>query len=144
MQPWTECLPQALGPRERWEQVQVQGPSASSSPLARKGCQASSALCFGGLSLIQQTKMLTVLNITHWKSCLMPPLMLNCALGCQQQPLVLGTGLGCSGGAPGMDPAVVFSSWEEDGCRCLTGCFLGYYLFKKMFLHCSVLNQACW
>lgn len=36
---------------------------------------------------------------------ILPLLMLNCPLGCQQQPMVLGVGLVCTG-APGMDPSV--------------------------------------
>lgn len=49
---------------------------------------------------------------------ILPLLMLNCPLGCQQQSMVLGVGLGCTG-APGMDPSAAFSSWREDGSCCL-------------------------
>lgn len=130
-----------LSPRSDGDRRGSRHPLHPAAPLPTEGArQALRCVSGGGLSLIQRTKVLVGLSITCWKSCLMPLSMLNCPLGCQQQPLVLGVGLGCSRGALGMDPAAAFGSREEDGCRCLMGCFLGYYLFKKMFLHCSVLN----
>lgn len=115
------------------------GTLCTSSPCARRGCQAGSALGFRRLSLIQSTKVLMVLS-----TCLMPPLMLNCPLGCQQQPLATGDWSGLLRGALGMDLTAAFGSQEEDECCCLMGCFLTCYLFQKLFFRCSVLNEACW